>query len=195
MKTKTLLLPLISTLLLSGCSSINVKTEYTHGYPFNSVKTYAWADAPKETLSLPDTYLNPELPKAIDREMAIKDIAHTEDLSKADVRLSYYVKVKEEHGYTSASDHGDGREFSGGLVLGNDNIISYQQREPDLTHYGWEIGTLNVMIHDAKTGNEIWHGTAQVELNRSETEEKQKELLDKVAEKLMTRYPPILGLR
>lgn len=191
MNKKTLLMLLIMTLSLMGCNSIKVTSEHARGYNFKTAKTYAWQDAEKEILDQFDTYLNPEIPKAIDAELSFKGMSQVADQMAADLLLSYYVKVTEETGYTSGSDHDENREFSGGFVFSHDSKISYQERESDLNVYGWEIGTLTLIMHDAKTGERVWLGEAKTEMNRAKPKEDQQKLIQKVAEKLMNPYPPI----
>ena len=79
-------------------------------------------------------------------------------------------------------------EFAGGLVYNKDGW-NYQEREPEQLVYTIETGTLQMMITDTASGTRIWRGTLQTKLDRSQPIEKQQELFQRAARKLLERLP------
>jgi hypothetical protein len=179
---------LLAAVALSGCHSMKISTEAEKGHNFSAYKSYTWIDAPQPILEQPDTYLNPAITDAIDNELAIKGIKKADN---PDLKLVYYVKLKREQGYTSPDDHDDGHDFSGGFTFTKENGWQYKERDPDLYSYGWEVGTLTILMYDASTGERVWRGSLQTEMDRRQSDEKQIERINKIAERLMAHYPPI----
>lgn len=176
------------TTIAAGCSSMKVTSERAPDYDFNTTKTFLWVDGPEEVLTEDDTYINEDIQKALTVEFTKLGMQQVTNAVKADVQIAYYVKLREEFEYT-APDHRDEREFSGGFVYNRDSNWSYEEREPDLNVYAVEIGTLTVLVYDAKTGQRVWRGNLQTKIDRSKSKEEQQERVQIASKKLMERFP------
>lgn len=189
MKFNAVLALALATGILSGCSSMKATSEHDREFDFGKIQTYQWIDGPEEILDEADTYINEDIQKALNDELANRGLRQTPDGTAADVQVAYYVKLREELEYTDSANRAE-REFSGGFVYSRESSSwNYQEREPDLNIYAVEIGTLTVLIYDTETGKRIWRGNLQTKIDRSLPEDKQQARIQKAAEKLMARLP------
>jgi hypothetical protein len=171
--------------ILIGCSSMKVTTEQTEGYNLGGIKTFQWVKGPAEIFDDSDTYININIQKALNTELTKRGWKQVLDAKEADVQVAYYVKLKEQIEYAAASSQEE-PDFAGGLVYSrNTRSWTYQEREPDLTVYAVEVGTLTVLIYDAETGNRIWRGNLKTHIDRSRPDEHRLNLIRDAAKKLM----------
>jgi hypothetical protein len=188
MNIKQSLALLILSALISGCNSIKVTTDVDKAYDFTSAKTYQWIPGPTKILEQKDTFLREDIQAALNKEIMKVDLQPVETTEKADLQIAYYVKLKEYQEY-SAPPRRDEREFSGGFVYNRDEKgWNYAEREPDLNVYNVEVGTLTLLVYDAKTGKRVWKGTLKTKLDRSKSQEIQRPLIQVAAEKIITKF-------
>ena len=188
MKFNTVLALAFATGILSGCSSMKATSEHDREFDFGKIQTYQWIDGPEEILDTADTYINGDIQKALDTELANRGLRQTSDENVADVQVAYYIKLKEHQEYASI-DMSD-RDFSGGFIYSRENSNwGYAERDPDLNAYTVEIGKLTVLIYDADTGKRIWRGNLQTEIDRSRPPDKQQARIRAAAKKLIARLP------
>ena len=188
MNIKTIPILFVLALLLSGCNSMRVTSDQQAGYDFSALNTYQWVPAPAETLNKKDTYTNEEIQISINTELKKAGLNEVSKKADTDIQIAYYVKLKEEIEYTDLTPQ-DEPQFSGGLVYNREKKDwKYEERKPDINVYAVEIGTLTVLAYDAITGERIWRGTLQTQLDRSNPE-KHQALIDIATEKLMSLFP------
>lgn len=188
MKLQTALTLLLAIGILSGCSSMKATSEHDREFDFGKIKTYQWINGPEEILDTANTYINEDIQKALDTELANRGLRKTSDETAADVQVAYYIKLQEHQEYASVGT--DEREFPGGFIYNRENNNwSYVERDPDLNAYTVEIGKLTVLIYDADTGKRIWRGNLQTEIDRSRPQDKQQARIRAAAKKLIARLP------
>ncbi len=188
MKLQTALTLILATGILAGCSSMRATSEYNREFDFGRIQTYQWIGGPEEILDTADTYINEDIQKALDTELANRGLRKTSDKTAADVQVAYYIKLQEHQEYASIGM--DERDFSGGFIYSRENNNwGYVERNPDLNAYTVEIGKLTVLIYDADTGKRIWRGNLQTEIDRSRPHDKQQARIHAAAKKLMDRLP------
>lgn len=188
MNIKPIIALVAATTVVAGCSSMKVSSEQAQDYDFSTIKTFLWVDGPEEILNEDDTYINGDIQKALAAEFANLGLQQVTNADSADVRTAYYVKLREEFEYTAPAQREES-DFSGGFVYNRDSNWSYEEREPDLNVYAVEIGTLTVLVYDAKSGRRVWRGNLQTEIDRSKSEEEQQERIQIAAQKLISRFP------
>ena len=188
MNIKFVFSTLILTSFLVGCNSMKVTSEADQEYDFSQVKTYQWVDGPADILDDADIYINEDIQKALDFQLNKQGLQSVTSLAEANIQIAYYVKLKEETEYTETTDRE--RDFSGGFVYNRDTSSwSYDEREPDLNVYTVEIGTLTVLVYEAKTGKRIWRGNLKTKIERSQPKERQEERIHTAAQKLLSHFP------
>jgi hypothetical protein len=184
-------LPILFALfLIAGCSSMRVSVEQTDDYSFESIKTYQWVNGPDEILGDADTYININIQKALNTQLINRGLKQVQHQDEATIQVAYYVKLKEQQEYAATSDF-DEPTFAGGLVYSrNSKSWTYEEREPDLTVYAVEVGTLTVLIYDAGSGKRIWRGNLKTHIDRTLPDEQRQALIHDAAKKLMGHLPP-----
>ena len=186
MNIKSIAALLAAGLLAPGCSTMKTTAERDPGYDFGSIGTYRWIDGPAKVLEDADTYINDDIPLAIDHELARRNLRKVS--SGADIQVAYYLKLRAHQEYTDTTQQD--RDFSGGFTYSRDSKSwNYAERQPDINVYTVEIGTLTLLVYDAKTGKRIWRGTLKTKIDRSRPRAEQVELIRSAAEKLMEKFP------
>ena len=189
MKAWPLLLLILLTLTLAGCSSMKVSSDADPAFDFSRIRTYRWIDGPADILAEADTYIHEDIHRALDDQLLQRGLKPVKE--NADVQVAYYVKLSEQVEYTDSTDYQE-RNFSGGFVYDPKNRSwSYAEREPDLNVYTVEIGKLTVLVYDTAGGRRIWRGTLQTKLDRSLPKEQREERIRTAAEKLIARLPVV----
>jgi hypothetical protein len=186
MNIKSTVAWLVVTLLAAGCNTMKTTVERDSSFDFATVHTYQWIDGPAKILESADAYTNDDVPLAIDQEFALR---HLEKVStNADVQVAYYLKLKEQKEYTNIDQQE--RDFSGGFVYNRDSKgWNYEERQPDINVYTVEMGTLALLVYDAKSGKRVWRGTLKTKIDRSRSREEQIELILDASKKLMEKFP------
>lgn len=192
MKIKTLSTLTLLIAFLAGCHSMKVNTDTNKSYPFQQIKTYQWIPAPTEILDDEDIYINTDIQKSLNTQLVQRGLKQTLDPAISDIQITYYIKLKDEIEYTTPSNptHPENPDFAGGFTYSrNDKKWSYKERDPDITVYAIEKGTLTVIAFNTKTGERIWRGNLKTKIDRSQSEEKQLERIQEASKKLISRFP------
>ncbi|MEI6891657.1 MAG: DUF4136 domain-containing protein [Pontiella sp.] len=173
--------------LLSGCSSMKVTSEKSADFDYSAVQTYQWVPAPQKILDEDGTLLNESLQQALNRELkahAWKEVLTTEP---ADLQVVYYIKLTEHEEYTGPADNAPSR-LTGGFTY-NKGSWGYKDQQPDLNVYTVEVGTVSLLLYNAKTGQKIWTGTLQTRLDRTTPLDQQQKKLHLIARKITDELP------
>ena len=178
---------LAALLLFSGCARMKVSSEVETDYDFNAIQTYQWVEPSQDILKQEGAYLNKNLQQALNNELSAKGWRQVLEASEAAIQVTYYVKIQEHLEYVEPAGRSES-EFAGGLVYNKDGW-NYEEREPEQLVYTIETGTLYMTVTDTASGNRVWRGTLQTKMDRSKPIEKQKELFQLAARKLLTQLP------
>lgn len=191
MKTPALILPLLSALMLTGCTSMKIKSDQVSDYDFSSVDTYEWVRAPEKILNEDDTYLSEDVQIALNNQLAGRSWNQVLETDKADIQIVYYIKLEEHQEYAGSPSPGNDepRSTAGFTYNTSKGTWGYNDQESDLNVYSVEVGTLTLLIYDAETGNKLWVGTLETRLDRSTPVEKRKEMLTKIARRITAKIP------
>jgi hypothetical protein len=182
-------LTLIAGLLLCSCSSIKVTSQKKSDYDFKLVKTYQWVPVSKEIQDEDDTYLDENMAAALNNQLVARGWKQVEKADDADIQLIYYIKLREQKEYAGPGPNEE-NQVQGGVTYSKDSKSwGYKDPASGLTEYTVEIGTLHLLISDADFGDALWTGTLQTRLDRSTPIEKQKELMQKLARKIISKVP------
>lgn len=168
--------------LLAGCSSMRVSSETNMEYDFSRVQSYRWADASTEILDEPGTFVHDRLRQGLDRGLQGHGLLRVE--SGGDLRAVYFARLAEveEHVEPRA---GDEERLSGGWTLGSgEKKWSYREPQADLVTYTTEVMLLELKLFDAASGEQVWCGTLQTEINRSTPVAEQEVLMLESASRL-----------
>ncbi len=173
MKTLSLLICLILTTVLVGCSPISVKTDYDREVDFKKYQTFKWmphSEKGGRSAVRENSLLDKRIKRAVDRELKAKGYDVIES-GPPDVLLAYHVAVRERvdvstvgYGYWRGRFHGR---------------TAYIER--------YKEGTLVIDFVDPQLKQLVWRGAATGVIgSMEESEERINESVTKIFEK----YPP-----
>jgi hypothetical protein len=184
MKYTTLFALLALPALLTGCASMKVSSECSPSYDFSQVESYQWTEPSAELMKSGEAYVDFELQKALNNELAAMGWKQVLDDSEATIQAAYSIQIQ-SHKEFSETLPDDSREFSGGLVFNRDDgEWNYEERGPNRIEYVVETGTFHLLLRDAADGGLIWHGTVETEIDRSLPPEERNERFIRIAGKL-----------
>lgn len=185
-----LLLGFMSTLLafFSGCSTLNVSTDFNPAYDFTTLKKYAWID--KTNTPGCDTRINNDLVidrvrAAVEKTLAAKGYVKTSTASP-DFMVSWHGAIDKklqmesiDHFY---SPYGYGA-LSRDPFWGGSTMRTTTTRE-------YEVGTLIVDILDPVGHKLIWRGTGKDRLHGNDNPEEITRRINEAVTAIMEDFPP-----
>lgn len=189
MKYSSIALLALSAFLFTGCSKMKVRSQKTADYNFGNVQTYEWVQAPKNILDAEDTYLNENVQIALNNQLVGRGWTQVLESDKADIQIVYYIKLKEHQEFAGSPQRDETRVTGGFTYDTNKGSWGYNEQGSDLNVYTIEVGTLSLLIYNAKSGEVIWSGTLETRLDRSTPVEKQKKMLNKIARRIASDIP------
>ena len=193
MNIKSIFALLAGSLIVAGCSTMEITSKSTRDYPFSQIQTYQWLEAPEDLAADVDPESHAYIHQAINNELMKRGIHQVDAPAKADVQVACTVKLREKKVYLARDNPRNGDfsgDFAGGFSYQRDSDgWKYDERDPDLQFYGIEIGTVSVVLLDVDTGKRVWRGTLQTKTDRSQPKEQRQKSIRAAIEKLMKRLP------
>jgi len=180
-------------LVLCGCSSVRISSQYDGSARFDNLKTYAWVPGAQSGLEDPRInakFVDPIVRSDVDAELTGKGYTK-QSIEAADFLVSYHVSLQDESSTARMTSgpiydryyevtFSDGQKFV--HAVRNTHNVSYLD--------SFHVGTLLLRISDAKTEKLIWHGVAEAHLVDNSTPEQKKERLARAIQRVLERFPP-----
>lgn len=156
--------------VFTGCSSIDVSTDFKADNDFTGYKTFAWMkeDAPGKEYAY-EGPLDEQIRSAVDTQLESSGLTRAD--GPADVLVVYHAGGEQQ---VEAADWG----YGGWWGRGGGEENTYHK------------GTLIVDLIDAATRKLVWRGTATKALSGEPSPGTQKDTIDKAVEKMFKKYPP-----
>ena len=178
--TKTLLF-ILSTLIFSGCSTINVTNDFDPAFSFNDVKTYAILYKSKD---YSDTLTDERIKAGIDTQLKQKGYIKVKR-KDADIYVVFHTdvrnktKIVQDYQYIGISPYryGYGYGYGGMMAV------------PVTRTYNYDEGQLLVDILNAKDNKIVWRGVATDSLKQLKTPEERVEYINKVMTSIFKTLP------
>jgi hypothetical protein len=162
-------------LLLSGCSTVTVKTDYDRDVDFSRYQTYSWfpvAERPGRGLDRPlnNSLLEARVKREVARQIEAKGLRFVD--GQADIRITYHLGLQnrvdvEKYGYRPWGRRGPGRRVT--------EVHRYKE------------GTLILDFIDPKRKRLVWRGWAKSALPDPELAD---EKVRQTVEVILDQYPP-----
>ena len=189
MKIRHLLTAAALALLVAGCETYRVATDYDRKVDLSAWHTYAWMQ--QEPVLAPDAntaFGNPinqrRVHDAIDAELAAKGLTRIDDPAAADVQLRYAIGTRDRpYGPDPRWSFGVGTGWWGHHGGFGSSIL--WDSEP---YYVTEA-RLSVDMFNGKTREPAWHGTVSLDSSKLSGDAAEKQIRAAV-HKLMEKYPP-----
>jgi hypothetical protein len=165
---------------LSGCSTMQITTDYDVGMSFGGYKTWAWAAEPRPRSG--DPYLDSDLldkrvRRAVERELPAR--GYQQIGSGADFLVDYHVALENRvqvraigspYGYGP----GDWELFGAGGIYART----------------YDEGSLILDFVDAKSNELVWRGIARAEVYMSDGPEERERKVNEAVRRILERFPP-----
>jgi hypothetical protein len=184
-----MLIPPISVVLLSACSTLSVNYDYNQQVDLQDYKTYDWLPIP-DNIDV-DPLNRDRFIKAVSNNLDAKGFSQNTD--QPDFLIATHFGKKREiqvtdWGYTYAPIHRyRGYGYLNPGVTTYPGVISTSNR---VSVHEYEKGTLILDFIDANHKTLIWRATARAIVNPSSNHEKQTERINKAVSKILLNFPP-----
>ncbi len=186
---------MMTLLMLAGCSTYSVVTDYDSTFPFASYKTYHWVESSITKSGNNVLANNPLVLKrvksSVDRELAAKGYV-VNDNGLVDFTLSVYADVQERESFNNpppirfSYHHGYHHDRFGHEVFG---VYDPYWRAPYVILY--KEGTLVVDVMDQKSSELAWRGIAQGIVKNYDTSKEMQQDIDDAVKKMLAKFPPL----
>jgi hypothetical protein len=172
---------LCALVMVAGCSSIEVGTDYDPDANFAALRTYAWLPEQDRLVGpnrIYDTLLDSRVRRAVDRGLAAKGYAkRTAD--DADFLVAYHAGIETKlnvRAVNASFGYGEG-------LWGNELGPGADVRE-------YDEGTLMLDILNNEERMLVWRGSASVEVSDSDNPDKRTQRIDEAVKRMLERFPP-----
>jgi len=177
----------LGLLLLSGCNTLTVRTDYDTHYDFSGLETYAWLEgkAPSNDIRINNSLIINRVVNAVNSNLEFKGYTQV-DKDKADFYVNWFGgiqnKIRQQtiDSYYNHSNYDTGSWGHGDHWPGYVRTYSFEYQE----------GTLIIDVADSKSKQLIWRGTGQKYLEEKETPEKITESINQIVTGILSSFPP-----
>ena len=181
MQNKCVMPGLVGTLLvamLTGCSTVNVQSDYDPTVDFTTYRTWDWLPDPAEAAAdfvVSDPFARSRIRNAIETELSEKGYRRSSD--SPDFLLRYHAALGDNLTVTQVNDSYRDYPYSD---------FSWSQTYT----YEWQVGTLVLDVFDTRADQLAWRGSVQGEVRQTDNSEKKTERINKAVQKLLAKFPP-----
>jgi hypothetical protein len=169
MKKSTLLLAL-PVLIILGCGTLTVRSDYDRAVDFTKFDTFAFfIDLEGEDPTQASSLVSGRIKRSIEKDLLDKGLEMVEP-TKADLLVAYHVMLQDK---VSVDTYGY-----------RYNPWGYT----DVNHY--TEGMLVIDLVDAKTRESAWRGVANDVVKDPTGSSATQERIDLIVNKIMRQYPP-----
>jgi len=192
MKHSFWIFSIFSLLMLAGCSSYTVVSDYDRSMPFYDYKTYRWTDQARPGAEDDILVNNPLIYKRIkanvDRELAAKGFI-LKERGPVDFTIYAHAGIRERV-YIDPPPAGFG--YYRGWHRKGYMPFWYAPYYPYPTVHHYEEGTLIIDIFNSASNDIAWRGVARGILKDYRSPESLHRDIDEVVGKIMAQFPPVV---
>ncbi len=181
MKLVSQLIVLTALVVVISCTShsfesrLNVESYFNPDGNYGTYETYGWVDYGTTVILIEDGTARKNVVKAVEAAMESRGLK--KDKMAPDLLIGYHGAVERKMDQVALqSQYGEsGYQMEYGP---NDSVDS------------WEVGTLMLMVFDAKDGMMLWKATAQAELDeRRVSQSEKRERIELAVQKMIETLP------
>ncbi len=182
MKILPVLIAGLSAILVMGCSSVSVTTDYDRELNFTTLKTFEWMSVSKDQLSanaaanmLQNSLVDNRFRSAVKSQLEAKGL--TESSTNPDFVIMYHTGTQEK---VNVTNYGYGYGRWGGYGGGVD-VQQYTQ------------GTLILDFINPTTKQLIWRSVATGALASKPDPDTMEQKINGVVQEMLAKFPPAPG--
>ncbi len=193
MRKLYLFVALIPAIILGGCATVTVNSDYDTTANFSTLKTYSWtsesqprADDPR----LNSDILDARIRTAVDQTLRTKGFQKI-STGTPDFKVAYLMALEQKMDVTQVSTPYYSPYSTVGPygVSGVNPGWAYGGGETFVTQY--EEGTLLLDVVDTKTNTLIWRGTGKKAIDENADSAKRVTNIQKAVQKILAEFPPV----
>lgn len=181
-------------ILLAGCSSIKVTSDFDTTVDFTKFKTfeyYGWAEESNKILNQLE---QERIESAFGKELNARGLTGVKKGDGGDVLITLYVVTEEKTsttanttttgmgGYGYGGYYGYGPAYGWGGSSMHNSTTTYSERD-------YTVGTLVIDVYDSKEKKLIWESVGQGTIKESKTPEQKEKNTTIAVAKIMATYP------
>lgn len=183
---------ILPILIFAGCTTMQVSHDYNSNVDFSKLHTFNWVEGEAfgtQPYSA-DAITNSRIINAVVNQLAIKGYKEEKD-EVGDFLIAYHISLEEKIEISTIDEYYVGgfghRPLMGGSLYGRRSNIGIRE----ITVDRYIEGTLILDIIDAQTKELIWRGTAQSEVNPSDSAEVKEKRIHEAVTQMLNNFPPI----
>lgn len=175
-----LLLPLL--LVLTGCETLRVGSDYDRSAAFSTYHTFSWL--PRDNYGVADPLVVQRTRDAIESALEHKGYRYVSDMAQADFAVDFTVGSRERVDVRTYP-----RAFAGPWGWYGPGWWGYPYWGTGVDVYRYREGVLAIDVFDARTHRPVWHGWAKKPLSRADMEHSAGPIR-KAVDAVLARFPP-----
>jgi hypothetical protein len=185
MRVTRFLAIVLMTIIMAGCSSLSVQTDFDPTANFAQLKTYDWQPAPPPTGDPRidgNTLLQDRIHAAVDKNLQAKGYIKASN-GKPDFLVGYYANVQSK---TSVSTVNTYYGYGAGWGYGGWGYVG----APSTQVYQYDQGTLILDISNPVGKKLLWRGAASDVVDPTQPADVREYQLNQAVTKLLQNFPP-----
>ncbi len=175
-----LLLPVM--LVLSGCETLQVGSDYDRAAPFSAYHTFTWL--PRENYGVADPLVVQRTRDAIESALERKGYRYVSELQQADFAVDFTIGSRERVDLRAYP-----MPYAGPWGWYGPRWWGYPYWGTGVDVYRYREGILGIDVFDGKTHRPVWHGWAKKPLSREDMEHSAEPIREAV-DAVLARFPP-----
>lgn len=184
MRVSRYLMIVLIAMIVAGCSTLSVQTDFDPTANFSSLKTYDWQPAPPPTGDAridSNTLLAERIRAAVDQTLQAKGYTKASN-GKPDFLVGYFVNVQTK---TSVSTINSYYGYAPGWGYGYGGVAV-----PSTQVYQYDQGTLVLDISSPEGKKLMWRGAATDVVDSSQSADVRQYQLKQAVTQLLQNFPP-----
>jgi hypothetical protein len=186
MRTTILFVGVALIVLVIGCSSIKVRTDFDELVSFRDFRTYSWIDNQSDLQGDPavDSPLTGRrIQNAVDSELIRRGYRRT-DTGTPDFYIAYSVLSSRRTDITSTGDPYGHRYYMGY------RSSRYHGMGVDVQTNHWVESTIVLDVIDTSTHEVVWRGWATTDLDENPSPDRVSYYVERAIARILDEFPP-----
>lgn len=182
-------LGMVVALVLAGCSSVPVSSDYNVEYSFDQARRYAWLEPRSEGADprIQNDLVDARVRRAVDDQLRARGLSRADAPDQADLLVTYHMGQEEKLDVRTFRSHFGyypcwhcyGPYWGPSWGYGDDLwVTEYTQ------------GTLVIDLIDARSRKLVWHGTAERRMPGFKTPADRDAWVRETVTAILERFPP-----
>ncbi len=171
---------------LSGCSTMQISSDYDASANFAGLKTYNWIPEPPKASSDPridNPFIERRIRDAVDNQLAAQ--GYERGLSgDSDFLVGYHVALEKKLAVSTMN------EYYGVVVGPRWHYSSPRWYGSETYVYDYDEGSLVLDIIEAGSRKLIWRGSALARVDTTASAERKTKRINEAVQRILAQFPP-----